>query len=180
VFYVASDPRSGGTALGVWGGLKIALISAVLGWYAVQLRSWAFGLVAGIFLLIGLEDAIGVTAPLGLWLIEESGIRRGRRGGNTQLIRRVVVMLVFLGPTLQLARRAAPWVRRVLWTMIGFLGALFLVGVLGDAIADHAGSDFDELLEEPLTSLCAAYAVGLAVQGRTALAARGPTRTQRL
>jgi len=165
VFFVAlADATVGGLPLVTWSGLKIFLVAAIVGWLAWERQAWSLGIVALIFFLIGLEDAIGVTAPLGLWLIEESGLKGGPQGATDQLLRRAVVMAFLLGPTLYLAWRAPAQLRRVVWTLVGFLGLIFVVAVIGDVVADRMGSNLDELVEEPLTSLSAAFAVALAVQ----------------
>ena len=165
VFYFSlADKELSAGSLTVWSGLKFLVIAGVVGWLAAETREWALGLVAVIFLLIGLEDSVGVTAPLGLWLLEESGLRRGPQGANSQVLRRVAVMVLLLGPTLYVAERAPQGLRRAVWALIGFLAAIFLAAVVGDLVADRTGTNLDELVEEPLLSLCMAFTVGLAVQ----------------
>jgi hypothetical protein len=180
VFFVAmADATVGGLPLTMWSELKTLLVAGIVGWMSWELRAWSLGIVSLIFLLIGLEDAVGVTAPLGLWLLEESGLRGGPRGATDQLLRRGVVMAFLLGPTLYLASRAPFHLRRVVWTLVGFLGLIFLVAVLGDVVADRTGSNLDELVEEPLMSLCAAFAVALAVQAWPRLRLKTPTTSRR-
>jgi hypothetical protein len=180
IFFVAmADATVGGFPLALWSGLKIFLVAAIVGWMAWVRQAWSLGIVSLIFLVIGLEDAVGVTAPLGLWLLEESGLKGGPRGSTDQLLRRGVVMAFLLGPTLYLAWRAPRHLHRVVWALVVFLGLIFLVAVLGDVIADRMGSNLDELVEEPLMSLCAGFAVALAVQWWPQLRFRTPTRGRR-
>lgn len=180
IFFVAmADATVDSLPLTVWGGLKIFLVAAILGWMAWVRQAWSLGIVSLIFVLIGLEDAAGVTAPLGLWLLEESGLKGGPQGATDQLLRRGVVMAFLLGPTLYLASRAPRQLRRVVWALVGFLGLVFVVAVLGDVVADRTGSNLDELIEEPLMSLCAGFAVALAVQWWPQLRFRTPTTRRR-
>lgn len=180
VFFLAlADATVGGAPLATWSGAKIFLVAAIVGWLAWEFQAWSLGIVSLIFLLIGLEDAVGVTAPLGFWLLEESGLKGGPQGATDQLLRRGVVMAFLLGPTLYLAVRAPARLRRVVWTLVGFLGLIFLVAVLGDVVADRTGSNLDELVEEPLTSLCAAFAVALAVRWWPHRRLRSPTTVRR-
>ncbi len=177
VFYVAlAEAQLGGGQLAAWSAGKIVVIGAVVGWLAVETRTWSLGIIALIFLLIGLEDSIGVTAPLGVWLIEESGIRRGPQGANSQLLRRGIVMISLIGPTLYLAAQAPRWLRAAVWTLLGFLAAIFLAAVAGDLAADRTGTNLDELIEEPLLSLCVGFVAGLAVEWWPFSRLRGPTR----
>lgn len=177
VFFVSlSADQLGGGSLAAWSAVKVAVIVAGIGWLAWEIKAWSLGIIAIIFALVGFEDSIGITAPLELWLIEESGIRRGPRGSNSQLLRRGVVMVVLLSPTLYLAARAPRWLRSAVWILIGFLGAIFLAAVLGDFAADRTGTNLDELLEEPLLSLCAGFVVGLVVQWWPDSRLRNPTR----
>ena len=155
-----------GGPLMAWSGLKILIIFAGTGWLAWETGAWAFGLIALIFAVIGLEDSVGITAPLGTWLIEEGGIRRGPRGSNEQLLRRAATMILLLGPTLYLGSRAPVWLRRAIWTLIGLLAAIFVVAVLGDVIADRSGTNLDEVVEEPLLSITTGLVVGLVAERR--------------
>lgn len=175
-FYVAlaqSDFLGG--PLMAWSGLKILIIVAGTGWLAWETGAWAFGLIALIFAVIGLEDSVGITAPLGTWLIEEGGIRRGPRGSNEQLLRRGATMIILLGPTLYLGSRAPVWLRRAIWTLIGLLAAIFVVAVLGDVIADRSGTNLDEVVEEPLYSITTGLMVGLVVEWRRRRRLTDPT-----
>ncbi len=148
----------------LWSAFKTIIIVAGIGWLAWETRAWALGLLALIFAVIWLEDSAGITAPLGVWLIEEGGIRKGPRGVNEQLLRRVFTMAALLGPTLYLGWQAPAWLRRALWTLIGLLGAIFAGAVVGDVAADRSGTNLDELVEEPLFSLTAGFVVGLVVE----------------
>lgn len=163
-FYLAvSNAQLAGRPLAVWSAIKVLAIVATTLWLAVERRAWSLGLIAAIFALIGLEDSIGITAPLGIWLVEEAGIGRGPRGTNSQLLRRGLVSLGLLGPAVYLASRAQPRLRRAVWVLLGFLAAIFAVAVLGDVVTDRTGTNLDELLEEPILSLAAAFSIGLAV-----------------
>lgn len=175
-FYVAlvqSDFDGG--ALIVWSVFKTLIIVVGTGWLAWETGAWAFGIIALIFAVIGLEDSVGITAPLGAWLIEEGGIRRGPRGANEQLLRRGFTMVALLGPTLYLGSRAPVWLRRAIWTLIGLLGAIFVAAVLGDVVADRSGTNLDEVVEEPLFSLVAGFVVGLVVEWRRRRSLTDPT-----
>ena len=164
-FYVAlNESHLGGGALIVWSSLKTVIIVAGIGWLAWETRAWAFVMVALNFALIALEDSVGITAPLGVWLIEEGGLRAGPQGANEQLVRRGVTMVALLGPTLYLGSRAPAWLRRAVWTLIGLLAAIFVAAVLGDAIADRRGTNLDEVVEEPLFSLTVGFVAGLVVE----------------
>lgn len=164
-FYVAlSQSNLDGGPLIVWSASKNLIIVAGIGWLAWETRAWALGMIALIFAVIGLEDSVGITAPLGVWLIEEGGIRSGPRGANEQLLRRGVTMIALIGPTLYLGSRAPVWLRRALWMLIGLLGAIFMAAVVGDVVADRSGTDLDELIEEPLFSLTAGFVIGLVVE----------------
>lgn len=179
IFFVAmADATVGGLPLTIWSGVKILLVAAIVGSIAWERQAWSLGIVSLIFLLIGLEDAAGVTAPLGLWLLEESGLRGGPQGATDQLLRRGVVMVLLLGPTLYLAWRAPRQLRKVVWALVAFLGTLFAVAVLGDVAADRTGSNLDELVEEPLMSLCAGFGVALAVQWWPRLRLSSPTTSR--
>lgn len=164
IFYVSlAESQLDGPAIRTWSTLKVTVIAAGVGWLAWETRTAALGLIAGIFLLIGLEDSISITAPLGVWLIEEGGLRSGPRGAYADLLRRGAVVIVLLGPTLYLGSRAESRIRSAVWALIGLLGAIFLVAVIGDLVADTAGTNLDELLEEPLLSLGLGFVVGLVV-----------------
>lgn len=158
----ASNEQLTGGPLVAWSALKIVVIVVALVAVSYRYQAWSLALVAGIFALIGLEDALGVTAPLGLWLIEEAGVRRGAQGGTVQIVRRGLVSLALLGPTIYLAGRTQRPLRRAVWLLIGLLGALFLAGVVGDVLTDRAGTDLDEIIEEPVLSLAAAFSIGFA------------------
>ncbi len=175
-FYVALRQSDFlGTPIMVWSGVKILVIVVGIGWLAWETRVWALGLIALIFAVIVLEDSVGITAPLGAWLIEEGGIRSGPRGSNEQLLRRGFTMIALLGPTLYLGWRAPVWLRRAIWTMIGMLAAIFVAAVLGDVIADRSGTNLDEVVEEPLYSLAAGFVVGLVVEWRRRRRVTNPT-----
>ena len=164
VFYVSlAEAQLDGPAIRTWSTIKVALIVAGIAWLAIDAQAWALGLIAGIFVLIGLEDSIGITAPLGVWLIEEGGLRRGPRGTYEQLLRRSAVTVLLLGPTIYLGRRAEPRIRAAVWALLVFLGAFFLLAVLGDVFADRRGTNLDDLLEGPLMSLGLGFVVGLIV-----------------
>lgn len=163
-FYLAiSNAQLAGRPLAVWSALKVLVIVVACLWLAVDRREWALGLIAAIFALIGLEDSIGITAPLGIWLIEEAGVRRGPQGANSQMLRRILVALALLGPTVYVAKAVKARLRRAVWILLGFLAAIFIVAVLGDVFTDRTGTNLDELLEEPILSLGAAFSVGLMV-----------------
>ena len=163
-FYMASsNAQLTGGPVSAWSAIKVGAIVLTIAWLAVDQREWSIALIAGIFLLIGLEDSIGVTAPLGIWLVEEAGIGRGPQGANSQLLRRLFVTLGLLGPTMFLATRSKPRLRRAVWVLLGFLAAIFAVAVVGDLVTDRTGTNLDELLEEPILSLAAAFSIGLAV-----------------
>lgn len=177
VFYLArSGTQLGGAPLATWSALKVLVVVVAVGWLAYKQQSWALGLIAAIFALIGLEDSIGITAPLGIWLIEESGIRRGPQGANSQLLRRGFVMLGLLGPTVYLTTRAPQHLRRAVWILLGFLAAVFVAAVLGDVAADRTGTNLDELIEEPVLSLAAAFSIGLVVEWWPSVGPTSPTR----
>ena len=179
-FYVAlAQSDLDGGPLIVWSAFKTVAIVAGIGWLAWETRAWALGMIAVIFAVIGLEDSIGITAPLGGWLIEEGGFRRGPRGANEQLLRRGFTMIVLLGPTLYLGFRAPAWLRRAIWTLVGLLAAIFMAAVVGDVIADRRGTNLDELVEEPLFSLTAAFVVGLVVERWRLRRPTGPTTARR-
>lgn len=179
LFYaVLADSQLSGGPLAVWSAIKTFSIAGCLSWLAFDRRAWSLGLIAAIYALIGLEDSVGVTAPLGIWLVEEAGIRRGPQGSNSQLLRRVFVSLGLLGPTMFLASRAPGQLRRAVWILIGFLGAIFVAGVLGDVAADRTGTNLDELLEEPVLSLAVGFAVGLVVEWWPSNRLITPTRAQ--
>ncbi len=163
-FYLAiSNAQLAGRPLAVWSAIKVLFIVAATLSIALPRKEWALGLIAAIFALIGLEDSVGITAPLGIWLVEEAGVRRGPRGANSQLLRRVLVSLALLGPTVFLATQAKPNLRKAIWVLLAFLAAIFAVAVLGDVFTDRTGTNLDELLEEPILSLAAAFSIGLAV-----------------
>ena len=165
IFYFSlADAQLGGAALLTWSAIKTLGIAAICGWLAYETQSWALGLIAGIFAVIALEDAFGITAPLGIWLLEEGGISGGPRGVNGQMIRRGLVMASLLGPVLYLSRRAPKYLHRALWVLLGLLALLFVAAVVGDAAADRSGTNLDELIEEPLLSLGVAFTIGLAVE----------------
>ena len=163
-FLVAlSNAQLAGGPLQVWGAVKALVVVIALGWVAVDRSEWSLALIAAIFALVGLEDAFGVTAPLGLWLIEEAGVRRGPQGSNAQILSRALVSLAFLGPTVYLAGRAKAEVQRAVWGFVALLVVIFVAAVLGDLVTDRTGNNLDELVEEPILSLAAAFAIGLAV-----------------
>ncbi|NND02650.1 MAG: hypothetical protein HKN91_07675 [Acidimicrobiia bacterium] len=162
-YFAVSNAQLAGRPLSIWSASKVLVIVVTTLWLAVDRREWSLGLIAAIFVLIGLEDSVGITAPLGIWLIEEAGIGRGPQGTNSQLLRRALVTLGLLGPTVFLASKAKRKMRKGVWILLGFLGAIFVVAVLGDVFTDRTGTNLDELLEEPILSLAAAFSVGLAV-----------------
>lgn len=175
-FYLAlADAQLAGAPFIVWSALKILVIASAIGWVAYTQRSPVLALIAATFAVVGLEDSIGITAPLGIWLIEETGIERGPQGVNSQLFRRLLIAAGLLGPTLLLANRAPRRIARSAWMLIGFLAAVFAAAVLGDIAADRTGTNLDELIEEPVLSLAAAFAVGLLVDNVVPRRLRAPT-----
>lgn len=178
VFYASlAEEELAGGPLVVWSVLKVLGVAGAVGWLAYDRRDPATSLIAAIFVLVGLEDAIGITQPLGIWLVEESGIRRGPQGANSQLLRRVIVMMALLGPTIFMAGRAPAQLRRAIGILLAFLAAIFLAAVLGDLAADRTGTNLDELLEEPVLSLALGFAIGLIVDFWPDRRLRVPTRT---
>ena len=177
VFFVAlAEAQLGGPVMTWWSAIKVLIVVGITGWLALDTNGGSLGAIALIFLLIGLEDTFAVTAPLGIWLLEESGLGRARQGSNRQLLRRGVVMVLLLGPTFYLARQAPSWLHKAVWTLMGFLAAIFVAAVLGDVAADRTGTNLDELLEEPILSLAAAFSIGLAVEWWPRRRLRTPTR----
>ena len=180
IFYFSlADAQLGGRSLSTWSALKTMGIATIVGWLAYETESWALGLIAAIYAVIALEDAFGVTAPLGIWLLEEGGIAGGRQGANSQVIRRALIMVSLLGPVLYLSRRAPQYLHKALWVLLGFLALLFAASVLGDTAADRTGTNLDELVEEPLLSLGLAFAIGLAVEWWPRRQLRIPTTSRR-
>jgi len=162
-----------------WDWIKAVVLVAGLAWIAYATRSAAMAMLTVVFAIIGLEDLVGVTVPLGMWLIQETGVRHGPQGTNTQLLRRGVVAIALVGPTLYLAWRVPPWLRKATWMLIVLLAALFVGSVLGGVLADRSGSNVDELVEEPLITFAAALVVGLVVELGRRRTAANPTKPSR-
>lgn len=178
VFYLAlAEAQLAGGPLAGWSVIKVLAIAGAVGWLALDRQEWALGLIAAIFVLVGLEDAVGITQPLGIWLVEESGLRGGPQGANSQLLRRAIVMMALLGPTIFLAGRARERLRKPTWILIGFLAAVFVAAVVGDVAADRSGTNLDELIEEPVLSLAVGFSAGLVVEFWPDRRLRSPTRS---